>query len=177
MSLHAVRKINETIRFIMRFKKKKKKHFCQHCLKAKYMQMSTLAAGACTRGISTVCWQPALSSTVLLENAQNAHKGFFCVYCHKVKRPSHHLWLSWIENFSLVMHTGALARHSVLFPHGLDCCTGGAGLLPQKTDGCPSKSCLWLSVRRKGGAKSDQRRGTVAAHCWCGFERRSWTCG
>lgn len=120
MSLHAVRKINETIslKYIYFF-------FCQHCLKAKYMQMSTLAAGACTRGISTVCWQPA----------------FPCPHRECTKRTQRFFFLHVLSQSektfppSVALRNGKLFRlscRSVLFPHGLDRCTGGAGFLPQK---------------------------------------------
>lgn len=133
--------------------------------------MSTLAAGVCTRGISTVCWQPALSLPVHLENAPNAHKAFFSFYFFcRVLSQSEKTFLPSVgflngKLFACDARSSSCMAQCLVSPR-----TGllhwGSRVAAAKTDGCPSKSCLWLSVRCKGGAKSDQRRRAVDAHCW-----------
>lgn len=147
ISLHAVWKINKAMCFLMHFFL----FFSQHWLKAKYMQMSTLAAGARTRGNSTVCWQPALSSHVLSENAQNA----LLSQSEKTFPPS-----AVFLNRKLSAcdaPCGSCTAQCLVSPR-----TGplhwGSRVAAAKTDGCPSKICLWLSVGCKGGAKSDQQQ-------------------
>lgn len=97
------------------------------------MQMSTLAAGARTRGISTVCWHTALSFPVLLENAQNADKGcFFCVLSKREKTfPPSVVFLNR-KLYACNAQCDSRAPQCLFFPTDWTAALGAGGLLLQK---------------------------------------------